>query len=73
MDEIERKRKIYEEIMEEAIKNDPHKRTGEFSVNDFAKEAGIGRDLAFTVLQNKVKAGILRARKTPKGTYYSVI
>ena len=71
--EIERKQKIYEEIMREAKENDVTKQSGEFSVNDFAKKANVGRDLAIKLLEDKVKQGVLKSRKTKRGTYYSVI
>jgi hypothetical protein len=71
--EIERKQKIYEEIIQEAKESDSTKQPNEFSANDFAKDANIGRDYAVKILEEKVAAGILRARKTKRGIYYSVI
>ena len=69
--EIERKQKIWEEIVQEAIASDPRKREDEMSVNDFAKQCGIGRETSLNLLEEKVKLGVMKRRITKSGTYYS--
>lgn len=78
MNEIERRQKILQEIMEEAKLKDPNKRPDEFSCRDFAKELqeqGVlcGKDRARRMLDEKVKLGILFKRVTKHGIYYSVV
>lgn len=73
MNEEERKQKILAEILEEARKNSPIKRSDEFSARDFAKNAEIGRDQARDICEENVNLKIFKARKTTKGTFYSVV
>jgi len=78
MNEIERKQKIYQEIMEEAKLKDPNKRPNEFSCRDFSRELlqqGIicGRDRAKRLLDEKVEQGLLTRRVIKHGIYYSVV
>jgi len=71
MDDIERKRRIYEELVADAKAQEPIKQDGEFSVNDFANAAGLGKDYAKKVLEEKFAVGILTKRKTTRGVFYS--
>ena len=78
MNEIERKQKILQEIMEGAKQKDPNKRPNEFSCRDFAKEISkqgvlCGRDRARRLLDKKVEEGLLNKRVTKHGIYYSVV
>jgi len=73
MDEIERKHKIYLELVEEARSREPKKQDGEFSINDFASSSDLGKDYARKLLEEKVAAGILSKRKTSRGAFYSPI
>jgi hypothetical protein len=73
MSEIERKQKILNEIMAEAKIIDPKKRNDEFTVNDFCRMTGTGKDMARKLLQQKVNDGLLVTRETSKGVYYSVV
>ena len=73
-DEISRKQKILEEIIQEAQERHPGKKPGEFSRYEFAKMIGSGRNYAERVLEEKIKAGEIKARVTRVGTtYYSIV
>lgn len=72
--DIDKKQKIYQEWIDEARRIDPKKRPDEISSRDFARDAKIGRDLAITILEEKVKLGLASKRKTAKGTtFYTLI
>ena len=73
MTEIERKQKIYQEWIEEAQRRDPRKRQNEISSRDFAKSAGIGRDLATMILEEKAKNGEATKRETTRGAFYTLV
>ncbi len=73
MNDEERKQKIFAEVLEEARKNSPIKQENEFSVLDFARNAGIGETQARNIIREKVSLKIFKERKTTKGTFYSVV
>lgn len=78
MNEIERKQKIFQEILEEAKSKNPDKLPGEFTRADFIQElknADIecGKDRAIRILETKVERGILSKRVTERSIYYSVV
>lgn len=73
MIEIERKQKIWEEIIEEAKRNHPQKLEGEMTVTDFAVQAQLHRDYARTILDKEVENGKLKVRVTAKARYYSPV
>lgn len=73
MNDIEKKQKIYQELLEEARRINPKKRPGEFSLTEFAKDADVGRDVALAILTKHMEARELTARETSSGTYYSFI
>ena len=73
MNDMERKEKIYAELIEEAKRLDVSKHDGEFTVSEFAEDCGITRDAAHNLLQDKVKRGVVSIRKTAKSYYYRVI
>ena len=72
--DIDKKQKIYQEWIDEARRIDTKKRPDEISSRDFARDAKIGRDLAITILEEKVKMGLASKRVTAKGTtFYTLI
>lgn len=73
MSEIERKQKIWEEIITEARRNQPQKLEGEMTITDFALQSHLHRDYARTILDEGVKNGKLKVRVTAKARYYSPV
>lgn len=69
----ETKRKIYLEWVEEARKADPKKHEGEFTLDEFCKDAHIGRETGLLIITQKLKTGEVSQRVTSKGTFYTVI
>ena len=73
MNEDERKKKIYSEILEEARRQSSRKLPGEFTKHQFSKEAGINRELVDRFFDEKVKDGTFLVRKAGRFTYYSIV
>ncbi len=73
MSEIERKQKIYQELIEEARRTSPGKLPNEFTVKEFAKDGGFSIDKARKFLRKMVAEGKLKERRTNRGLYYSVV
>ena len=73
-DEISRKQKILEEIIQEAQERHPQKRMNEFSSREFADWVHSGKEYAERILKEEVEAGRIKARVTTAGrTYYSIV
>lgn len=73
MNEIERKQKIYQELLEEARKSQPEKLPNEFTIVDFAKDGGFSRDKARKFLFKMVSDGKITMRRTNRCIYFSVV
>ena len=73
MNEEERKKKIFEEIIAEAQRASCKKREDEFSATEFATMAGISHNAATKLLRERVNNGQLAMRPTKKGEFYSVV
>ena len=73
MNEIERKQKIYQELVEEARRTNPIKLPNEFSIKDFAIDGKFTYDKARDFLYKQVELGKLTARRTNRGIYFSVV
>jgi len=73
MDDVDRKRRIYQELLAEVRESEPKKREGEFSINDFARDLNIGKDYAKKILEHNVEEGKISKRKTSRGTFYSPV
>ncbi len=78
MNEIERKQKIFQEILEEARLKTNEKLPGEFTINDFVKELKdnnitCGKDRAKRLLEQKIDEKILQKRITKHAVFYSVV
>ena len=73
MNEIERKQKIYQELLEEAKKSYPKKLPGEFTIIEFANDGDVTIDKARRFLRQMVQEGRLSCRKTNRGMFYSVV
>ena len=73
MEEIERRQKIYQELLEEAKRLNPKRLPNEFTVLEFSKDAGFSVDKAREFLYEQVEIGKLSMRKTKRFTYFSVV
>ena len=73
MIEIERKQRIWQELIEEAKNQSETRLEGEFTVMEFAEVSNMGIDGARTFLNKKVKSGLLKIRKTKRPHYYSFV
>jgi len=73
MDDVDRKRRIYQELLAEVRESEPKKREYEISINDLATDLNIGKDYAKKILEGKVTEGIFTKRKTSRGTFYSPV
>ena len=71
--DIDKKQKIYQELIEEAKRINPKKQPNEFSLNEFAKDADIGRDIALVIMKKHIEDGTVTERETASGTYYSFV
>ena len=69
----ETRSKIYLEWVEEAKRIDPKRQAGEFTIDDFMRDSGLGRESAMNVLEEKVRSRKATKRKTSKGTFYSIV
>jgi hypothetical protein len=73
MTDTDRKQKMLQEIIEEAQARNPRKREDEFTVNDFAKRAGLSAEYAQAFLDEKVAMGVMRIRQTTRAKFYSLV
>jgi hypothetical protein len=69
----DRKIKIWNELIQEAQAQKWERREGEFTRREFAEFTGMGLDETKNFLENKVKDGRLKIRKTSRVYYYSIV
>lgn len=73
MTEIQRKQKIWEELIAEAKSKSEARLDNEFTLREFCEDSGMRRDKARNFLEEKIREGTIKLRKTKRIHYYSLV